>query len=547
MTAEEIRTYRGDRPRWKFDFGQIATILKSSVGWLILTVVSATAAVVIASYTGTLPAYLRDPGIWSEMLLGAAGVCFLIWIWFSTSGFWRRASVLRQAGVIVVGSVSAMVTILLASLLILDPGARLIVMHVAFLACVIILPPSLFFVFLAMRRQSLLNAHIANLYRLGLLNRRYAGPLQNEETELARRCRVGSYFERFAALYGTLPADDVRHFIEATGPNTARADQQDSFPILSAGRNASFELRTVLPVVASVLPVSIGWLVVLPPGGLPELAPVHWSLAFGEPHRAAVAFAFLGAYFFSLQMLVRRFITRDLGPNAYTAMSERILLATIGVWIIQQVIPADTSHFYVIAFVIGAFPLVVWQVVSQVAKKATGFLLRIPSLQTGRPVGELSGLTVWHEVRLEEEDVENVEAMATVDIIELLLSTRFPPHRIIDWVDEAILRINLQRVGRIKGKSNSEKSLAEILSVINIRTASALVLAYTMTLKSAHTDDGVLPAELMKDVRPLITEILLMSNFRLVAQWKGLSLKTLEEALGLPASDVDLTIANAMC
>jgi hypothetical protein len=51
----------------------------------------------------------------------------------------------------------------------------------------------------------------------------------------------------------------------------------------------------------------------------------------------------------------------------------------------------------------------------------------------------------------------------------------------------------------------------------------------------------------MKDVRPLITEILLMSNFRLVAQWKGLSLKTLEEALGLPASDVDLTIANAMC
>ena len=59
------------------------------------------------------------------------------------------------------------------------------------------------------------------------------------------------------------------------------------------------------------------------------------------------------------------------------------------------------------------------------------------------PVSDLDGLTVWHEARLEEEDIENIPNMATTEIVDLMLSTRFPPDRIIDWVDQAIFFTHL--------------------------------------------------------------------------------------------------------
>jgi hypothetical protein len=43
------------------------------------------------------------------------------------------------------------------------------------------------------------------------------------------------------------------------------------------------------------------------------------------------------------------------------------------------------------------------------------------------PLSDLDGLTVWHEARLEEEDIENIPNMANADLVELLLNTRLSP------------------------------------------------------------------------------------------------------------------------
>ena len=56
-----------------------------------------------------------------------------------------------------------------------------------------------------------------------------------------------------------------------------------------------------------------------------------------------------------------------------------------------------------------------------------------------QPLNKLDGLTVWHETRLEEEDVENVPNMASVDIVELMLYTQIPMERLVSWIDQAIL------------------------------------------------------------------------------------------------------------
>ncbi len=45
-------------------------------------------------------------------------------------------------------------------------------------------------------------------------------------------------------------------------------------------------------------------------------------------------------------------------------------------------------------------------------------------LESKQPLSELDGLTVWHETRFQEEDIENVLNMATVDIVHLMLHTQ---------------------------------------------------------------------------------------------------------------------------
>jgi hypothetical protein len=71
--------------------------------------------------------------------------------------------------------------------------------------------------------------------------------------------------------------------------------------------------------------------------------------------------------------------------------------------------------------VVGVLPLVVRQVIRSLAAKL--FKIALPTLKPTLGLSHLDGLTVWHESRLEEEDIENVANMATADIVDLI-STR---------------------------------------------------------------------------------------------------------------------------
>jgi hypothetical protein len=67
----------------------------------------------------------------------------------------------------------------------------------------------------------------------------------------------------------------------------------------------------------------------------------------------------------------------------------------------------------------------------------------LPSLTTQLALSDLDGLTVWHEARLQEEAIETIPNMVMADVVDLMLYTRLPPDRIIDWVDQAILYTHL--------------------------------------------------------------------------------------------------------
>lgn len=192
-----------------------------------------------------------------------------------------------------------------------DPIA---VARVAFIYMAVLLPASLFFLFIATRRESLFNQYATSLDRLGLLRKRQLRVATMDarhyplETGLMFARRVKSYMDRFSAVYGTLPAETVNSFIaNMQGADDAQTLNADA---VTGELFSSFELKTVLPVFGSSALIAMGWMMVLPPYPLPPLSETlntlaknyvggeAWYLWAAEPVLVPAAFAFLGAYFF---------------------------------------------------------------------------------------------------------------------------------------------------------------------------------------------------------------------------------------------------------
>ena len=156
-------------------------------------------------------------------------------------------------------------------------------------------------------------------------------------------------------------------------------------------------------------------------------------------------FGFLGAYSFILQMLVRRFFQSDLRPAAYANALLRLIVVLILVTALFQVMPQDNLRgAAAIAFLIGFFPLVGMQAMQRFA--ATALRVVVPSLSPAYPLNQIDGLSVWYEARLLEEGIEDMQSLATANFVDVILHTRVPVGRLVDWVDQAHLYLHLDRI-----------------------------------------------------------------------------------------------------
>ncbi len=411
----------------------------------------------------------------------------------------------------------------LAAVPLLDPRYQVTVLRSVFVAVVTLLPATMYYLFISTRKYSLLNEFVCNLHRLGLLEERADDIDISRATtsDSAHRLRVVAYLQKFEAAYGPLPVslmDDIRRAADVAKlllqPGQAR--------LASAGVADVFTPETTPPLVISTVLIGLGWVTMLPPwqGGS-----MGWNEAFVIEANLPTYYAFLGAYFFSIQMLFRRYVLRDLRASAYVAVSVRIVLATIVTWVLVQIarvpgglalgsnepIAAPEATLLVTGFVIGVFPAVAWQYVQALLKMATRAAVVVPSLSTQLPISDLDGLTVWHQSRLEEEDIENVPNMATANVVDLMLNTRVPPDRLIDWVDQAILYTLI-------GGEEDDLPRRSKLRACGFRTASALVDAYW------HADAHEIQAA-TEEKRPIdLTVAALRTNpsLRLIQRWRRL-------------------------
>lgn len=346
--------------------------------------------------------------------------------------------------------------------------------------CLAFLPGWLYIRFLHMRGLALWTEYVLVLHRLSW----------DRPWNLPQPPKDSDYFDAWSA--GRRPDDDVaasreniyRQKFEAYYGRTipARLDEwRDGKK--SAGQDFRVRGESLFPIFLATLVFAVGWAVCL------------WDTYYldqpGLTVWVVLKYGFLGAYLFVLSMLVRRFFQSDLKPSAYASGVLRIILVLFIVVVLFHLLP-DTSADFVgavlaTAFLIGFFPLVGLQFIRRAVAKLLG--TAVPTITSDHPLDRLDGLNLWYEARLLEEGVEDMQNLATMNLVDVVLHTRVPTGRLIDWIDQAHL---LLRLGPFTKKANHAADAdtnwtlgaeaRERLQRAGIRGATDLLRAYSNIL-----------------------------------------------------------------
>lgn len=338
-----------------------------------------------------------------------------------------------------------------------------------FKVCIVLffslLPGWLYIQFISTKGKTLWDEYVANLFRLhvdhyahlpepperSIFYRRWTEAQQGRTAVHEDR---GIYEKKFLALFGRWPSE-----FTSLAPS-------DVFSLSSFRAQA----EKLGPVVAATLIISVGWVLVVKPGSVGEVpstmpGPKDLSIPFNS-----FCFGFLGAYFYIFQMLVRRYFQNDLKTPAYINATLRIIIVILLVWVVdlllRDAITNDASRL-VFAFIIGVFPYVGWQAIQALIRLPFQFV--VPTLRRKYPLSDLDGLNIWYESRLLEEGIEDMQNLATADLVDVILNTRIPVDRLIDWVDQSLLYMHLGKSKARVGESDRDK-----LRRFGIRTATDL-------------------------------------------------------------------------
>jgi len=316
------------------------------------------------------------------------------------------------------------------------------------------------------------------------------------------------------------------------GDVTTESSQKIIMPTGSVLLSDIFRANLVIPLGLTTVLCLIGWFIAIDPQFSPKSTgnsgpDDSTAMVFGDTPQN---FAFLGAYFFGLQMLFRRFVHRDLGPNAFLAFASRIILAMIAVAVVTYAVPREMTSetiaggiawkdvLLVVAFTVGFFPQLVWKYIRALFVAISFAKLFAPNFRPKQPLHLLDGLTVWQEVRLEEEDVENVPNMASVDIVDLMLRTRIPSERMIFWIDQAIL---LSVLGAGQSYAPEDAAPGARLRDLGIKTATQ----FHDATGEGQPQRDLIAARLGSEegkVSALRRAMELEPNFRLMRNWRGI-------------------------
>jgi hypothetical protein len=168
-----------------------------------------------------------------------------------------------------------------------------------------------------------------------------------------------------------------------------------------------------------------------------------------EPQRSPVVFAFLGAYVFTLNAVLRSYVRSDLRPKSYTHITIRIIVAVVFAWVLEALFfstPQATTGedaLLVLAFAVGLLPDTLLVRLQEIARSFAKTRKTTLSLVERYPLTDLEGIDIYDRARLLDEGVGNIEGLAHHDLPSLMMYTRIPAGRLVHWTDQAILFLHV--------------------------------------------------------------------------------------------------------
>jgi hypothetical protein len=219
----------------------------------------------------------------------------------------------------------------------------------------------------------------------------------------------------------------------------------------------------------------------------------------------------------------------------------RITLVMLIVTVLHQVLGGTAAVAYhaelAIAFVVGFFPLVGLQALQRVTSRALRQF--VPPVASEYPLDQLDGFNLWYEARLTEEGVEDMQNLTTMNLVDVILHTRVPAGRLVDWTDQAFLLTHLERVDREElnqlrqpgqpaqpaGQAPLSGAQARLnLRRVGIRTATDLLKAFSVEQEGGkrvfRVPDGLEPPLPPNQLRLLVAVLAAEPGLAPVWNWQ---------------------------
>jgi hypothetical protein len=176
---------------------------------------------------------------------------------------------------------------------------------------------------------------------------------------------------------------------------------------------------------------------------------IMWFPQWGS--RLVVGMAFLGAYLWGLQHVLRRYGLNDLPPSVYYGLSVRMILAAVMALVVYNAYAALagggnagnvsggvlTSKIWPpLAFLIGTFPQ---RGVRWLTDRLPMLAPETDAIVARAPLEMVQGIDIHDSLRLEELGIDTCYDLATADFVPLMLKTPYSARQLIDWILQAKL------------------------------------------------------------------------------------------------------------
>lgn len=240
--------------------------------------------------------------------------------------------------------------------------------------------------------------------------------------------------------------------------------------------------------------------------------PVPESLRFLIDDRTVVAirYGFLGSYLFAAFLIYRRYTTEDLHPMVYLNSALTMIAGVIFNFVAFEAITVvvgtgedgvtdgvGAGLTAIIAFALGYFP---YLAIRWFERLSYGALRESQRRSDMLPLSMIDGISEWHESRLRDVGIDNIDNICTVEIRELLFNTAFGAQEVVAWIDQALLLMYLDpseiesfRRAKVRMISDFHKKWGDIANDTDAQDEMAKQLQTTrerLVLLYASTSEG---------------------------------------------------------